>query len=234
MTLLLIPGINNTPATFTPMIAAMPEGIACRALECPALPDVDAIARSILAQAPPRFVVAGHSFGGYVALAVLVQAAERVDGVILINSATGADSPAAAAAREDRARQAEAGGYAALVEAASARAYHPRNAANPSLQAERAQSVRDYGPARFAAHSRACAQRPDRTALLRDSGKPVLVVAADQDAVIATEAQAGMAERLGARFCVIPEAGHMLPAEQPQALARVIADWLGSGAVGGR
>ena len=39
MTLLLIPGINNTPATFAPMIAAMPEGVACLALECPALPD---------------------------------------------------------------------------------------------------------------------------------------------------------------------------------------------------
>ena len=44
MTLLLIPGINNTARTFAPMIAAMPETIDCTAVDCPALPDLDAIA----------------------------------------------------------------------------------------------------------------------------------------------------------------------------------------------
>ncbi|MCB1395409.1 MAG: alpha/beta hydrolase [Rhodobacter sp.] len=226
MTLLLIPGINNTARTFAPMIAAMPETIDCTAVDCPALPDLDAIARDLLATAPARFVVAGHSFGGYVALAMLDLAPERIDGVILINSSTGADSPAVAAAREQRAQQAEAGGYAALADAASARAYHPDNAGRDDLMAERAEALRGYGAERFAAHCRACAIRPDRTERLRASGKPVLIVAADEDLVIPTEKQRDMAQHLGAEFALIARAGHMLPAEQPAALAGVVAGWL--------
>ncbi|WP_323037605.1 alpha/beta hydrolase [Pararhodobacter sp.] len=226
MNLLLIPGINNTAQTFAPMIAAMPSHIDCFPVDCAALPNVDDIARAILADAPARFVVGGHSFGGYVALAILALAPERVAGVILINTGTGSDTPTAAAAREERALRAEAGEYAALADAASARAYHPDNLGREDLMAERAAALLGYGAERYAAHSRASAIRPDRTELLKNSGVPVLVVSADKDVVIPTERQRDMAQNLGAENVVIAQAGHMLPAERPVLLANAVSEWL--------
>ena len=36
-------------------------------------------------------------------------------------------------------------------------------------------------------------------------------------------------ERPGVRHVRLPGAGHLLPMEQPQALARVLVDWMGLG-----
>lgn len=90
----------------------------------------------------------------------------------------------------------------------------------------RVAALEGYGPERYAAHSRACAIRPDRTALLRDSAVPRLVVAADTDLVIPTEKQKAMADQLGADFAQVAQAGHMLPAEQPEALAEAVSGWM--------
>lgn len=226
MNLLLIPGINNTAQTFAPMIAAMPAHIECWPVDCPALANVDDIARALLEDAPARFVVAGHSFGGYVALAILSLAPERIAGIVLINSGAGADSPAAAAGREERAQRAEAGEYSALADAASARSYHSDNLGRADLMAERATALIGYGAARYAAHSRACAIRPDRTEILKVSGLPALVIAADQDVVIPTDCQRDMAQNVGAEFVLVAQAGHMLPAEQPVALAEATSIWM--------
>ncbi|MCK0150865.1 alpha/beta hydrolase [Marivita sp. S6314] len=225
MHFLLLPGINNTAATFDGTRRHMPSAHAAKAVDLPALPDVDQIAQAVLADAPERFVVVGHSFGGYVALAILAAAPERVNGVVLVNSNDWSDSATAAAGREDKAQQAEAGAYADLADKASARAYHPDNAGRPDLMAERAAALTGYGAARFAAHQRASAARPDRGALLASCGKPVLIVTGDHDVVIPTERQTQMAERLGAAQVIVAQAGHMLPAEQPQSLATALTDW---------
>lgn len=226
MDLVLVPGLNNTARTFDAMVASLGPAQPCRAVDCPPIADVDAIADALLPGLPDRFVVAGHSFGGYVALAMLARAPARVAGIVLINSGDGADSPTAAEGRETRARAAEAGEYAKIAEAASARAYHPDNAGRPDLMAERAAALQGYGPARYAAHSRACAVRPDRGALLAGAEVPKLVIAAEGDVVVPTEKQKAMAERVGADYASVALAGHMLPAEQPEATARALADWL--------
>ncbi len=228
MDFLMIPGINNTSATFAPVIEAMPERHNCLSLDCPALDTVEDVAQALLADAPDRFVAVGHSFGGYVALAMLQLAPDRVQAVALVNSNDWADTGALAARREENAQKAEAGQFAALAEAASARAYHPDNHGRADLLAERAEGLKNYGAERYAAHQRASASRPDRGALLKDSGKPVLIVAADHDVVIPTDRQTDMAERLDARLTLIETAGHMLPAEQPAALASALAAWADS------
>lgn len=228
MNILMIPGINNTAATFAPVIAEMPAQHECLSFDCPALACVDDVARALLAKAPAEFVAVGHSFGGYVALAMLELAPQRVQAVALVNSNDWADTEVLAAKREENAQKAEAGHYAALADAASARAYHPDNHGRADLLAERAAGLKNYGAERYAAHQRASAGRPDRSAVLKDSGKPVLIVTADHDVVIPTARQTQMAEHLGAKQMIVETAGHMLPAEQPGALADTLAAWAAS------
>ena len=62
--LLLLPGLSSTPEIWDEVRAQLPVGIVCHALENAALEDIDAIADEILAGAPPRFALAGFSFGG--------------------------------------------------------------------------------------------------------------------------------------------------------------------------
>ena len=90
--------------------------------------------------------------------------------------------------------------------------------------AERAQEVMAYGAARFAAHSRACAARPDRGDTVAAWQGPKLVIAARNDAVIPPDRQRDTARRIGAQLVMIDRAGHMAPAEAPGPIAAAILD----------
>ena len=67
--------------------------------EYPPTTDIDAIARLVWDQCEDNAVLVGHSFGGYVALAMLAQRPAAVAGIALVNSHARADTEAAQAIR---------------------------------------------------------------------------------------------------------------------------------------
>ena len=69
--LVLVPGLNNTPAIWDDVLPRLAPGITVHAPLVPARDTVEAIAEELLAQLPERFALCGFSFGGYVALAML-------------------------------------------------------------------------------------------------------------------------------------------------------------------
>lgn len=220
MDLVCLHGINNTGRAFDRLRAELPAAWRITTPDLPALTRVEEIAAALLADLPDYFILLGHSFGGYVALALLEAAPERVAGLILVNSGAGADGEAAARMREIRAQEAEAGGYAAIAAAATAKTFHPDSLNRAEIIRERSRELAAYGPVRFAAHSRASAARPDRSALAAAWGGPKLVIAARQDAVIPADRQQNTARTIGADIVLIDGAGHMAPSEAPAAIAQ--------------
>ena len=142
-------------------------------------------------------------------------AADRVAGLILLNSNDSADSPAAKAKREESALRAEAGEYLLMADAATQKTFHPDNLARADLMEARAQETAAYGPERYAAHLRASAIRPDRGEVAAAFNGPKLVLAAIDDVVIPAAKQAEMATRIGAELQEFAGAGHMAPMETP-------------------
>jgi pimeloyl-ACP methyl ester carboxylesterase len=225
--LALVPGLNNTRAVWDGVVAALGDRVQCVSVDCPALDTVEEVADALLAQLPQRFWLAGFSFGGYVALAMLERAPQRVAGLALVNSSTRADSDAQRAARAKSISTAQAGGHEAMMAAQAPVVFHPASLSNAALMRARGAMVRDYGPERFVAHLHACASRPDRSLALAEAACPLLLVAAADDRVVPTALQKLTAEAVPrARFVEIADAGHMLPMEQPQALAAALQSWL--------
>lgn len=225
-TYVLLHGINNSPASWGPLQSAFPLGTRFVVPTLPALEDVDTIAAELLADLPAQFVLVGHSFGGYVSLSMLEQAPDRIQALIMVNSLDNADTESAAAGRRVKAEQAAGGAYEEIARASTARTYHPDNARRADLMAQREVAIAEYGSERFRAHQEASACRPDRRRVLADSSVPLCVVCATDDLVIPAEKQRQMAESVGARFHAISGAGHMLPSEQPEALAETIRSWI--------
>lgn len=227
--LVLLPGINNTRETWDGVIAALPGTIRCHPQDCAPLNSVEEIATDLLARCPTRFHLAGFSFGGYVALAMLELAPERIDGLALIATTSFADTPQQAVARDAAAAAAERGEHMKLVEGPGAIALHPDAAAKPEIAALRLKIAAAYGAERFIAHQRASKARPDRTPLLTRADIPMLFIAAEDDKVIAAEQVRRMADAVPqARLSVVPRAGHLVPIEQPSAISRLLADWISS------
>ena len=229
--LLLLPGLNNTGAVFDEVRDALPRTVRAHAPDLPALETVEALADAVLAAAPPRFWLAGYSFGGYVALAVLARAPDRVRGIALVCALPGADTPAQVTKRQEAIAAAERGGYEDNA-AGSKRPFHPESLQRPDLLARRRAIVQAYGAVRYIAHCRACIARPDRTALL-DGWRPTLLVTGSHDVVVPHASVQALAERIpGSQFERIEGAGHLVPLEQPAALANVLARWVGHGSTG--
>jgi pimeloyl-ACP methyl ester carboxylesterase len=224
--LALIPGLNNTAAVFRGVVAALPPDVRAHALDNPPLQSVEDIAAYWLERLPARFWLAGFSFGGYVSLALLASAPERVRGIALVCSSPHADSQAAAERRLLALEAVAQGRYFEMVDAQAANAFHPASLANAPLMAARRDMVRDYGPERYAAHVRATAARPDRSGLL-DGRIPTLVVTAAGDKVIPpATVQAWARDIPGAQLEIVDQAGHLLPMERPAELARVLVRWM--------
>jgi len=109
--------------------------------------------------------------------------------------------------------------------------YYGDRGHDPQVRAERLRAARVYGPERFAAHSIAIGERPDRWDFPATAPCPVLIVGASHDQVVPTREQRRWAEANSAShvtYAEIPETGHMLPVEAPGQLARAIGDWLTS------
>lgn len=185
---------------------------------------VEEIALDLLAQAPRRFIMFGHSLGGYVALQVALTAPERVAGLVLVSTSA---RPESMAAREARSALIEAAGadfdsvVQRLARAALARANRP------SLSPVVAAMMHDQGRDRFAREQAAAASRPEFASRLGKLSCPVLVVTGTEDAVIDPAASEELAQAIaGACMVRLEGCGHMPQFEQPAALCQSLGEWL--------
>ncbi len=90
---LFIPGLLATPRMYAEQVAQLwqfgPVMVANHTRD----DNMAAIARRILADAPPRFALVGLSMGGYVSLEIMRQAAARVAKLALLDTSARADAP---------------------------------------------------------------------------------------------------------------------------------------------
>ncbi|MCU1644972.1 MAG: alpha/beta fold hydrolase [Nocardia sp.] len=227
-TLVLLPGLNNTGAVWAEVATRLEtNGTVCHTPTLAALPDVDALARQMLEGTSGSLHLVGFSFGGYVALAAAAMAPERTTALSLIGTTPYADTAEERERRLVAARRvnAEPDRYEDLIAAGEATAFHPDSLDDVSLLARRRAMVRAYGPDRFLAHQQAAADRPDRSHVLAGLTArriPVRFASGADDHVVPLHRQCEAAHRFGAHVHLVPNAGHLVPLEQPDALA----DWL--------
>jgi 3-oxoadipate enol-lactonase len=150
-------------------------------------------------------VLAGHSMGGYVALALARAYPERVAGLALIASQAIADTPEKRQARYDTANLVAEQGVAAIAQAMPAR-LTPDERLHPRLKALISAQHADGVTGALLA----MAERPDSTPLLGQFSFPTLILHGEQDALIPLEqARATHAAAPNSRLVSLPEAGHM-------------------------
>jgi pimeloyl-ACP methyl ester carboxylesterase len=227
--LALVPGLNNTAAVWDGVIPHLSATARGHASDNIAADELGAIASDWLGRLPPRFHLVGFSFGGYVALAMLALAPERVAGVAMVCTTPFADIPQQTAAREKAIAAARAGDYRSMVAAQAGAAFHPDSLKDASLMTRRAAMVDAYGAERFIAHQQAALSRPNRTDLLARYRGSLLIVAATGDNAFPLKVMRRFADAMPqARFEIVERSGHLLPMERPDALAEILNDWLGA------
>jgi pimeloyl-ACP methyl ester carboxylesterase len=173
-------------------------------------------------------VFCGLSMGGYIALQFCRKYAARLAGLILCDTRATADTPEAAAARQTMAARVLRDGVAPLVETMLPKLFAETTRQRQPHVIEGLRTVLEGGnPRGIAAAARGMAERPDMTAALAEIRCPMLVIVGQEDAISPPAEMGGIARAIpGAKFVVIPAAGHMSPLENPIAVNAAIAEFV--------
>ena len=227
MPILLVPSLVSSPRHFAPVIPALwrfgPVTVANHIRD----DNMGAIARRILAEAPPRFALAGHSMGGYIAFEIMRQAPERVAKLALINTQARPDTAEATARRRGMMARATAGEYRSVLDELFLGFVHPSRCADSALRQLVYDMGKDVGPDGFIRQQQAVIGRPDSRPVLAWIKCPTLVLTGDEDHTIPNGLSAEMAGGIhGAKLVVLPHCGHLPQPEQPQATADALVEWL--------
>ncbi len=189
--------------------------------------DMAAIARRILAEAPLRFALAGHSMGGYIVMEMVQQAPERVARLALLNTSARPETPAVAERRRGWIAEVKAGGYRKVMDGLFEKFVHPSRVGDANLKKMVLDMADDVGPDAFVWQLEAIMMRDDMRPLLAGIKCPTLVLTSDTDNMVPPEFSTEIANGIaGAKLVTIPDCGHLPQLEKPQAMTDALLDWL--------
>jgi len=165
-----------------------------------------------------KAAIAGHSMGGYVALAFARLFPKSVRGLGLVSSQVLADSSERKEGRYKSAAEVAEHGISSVVEAMA-----PKFTADKRLQGIARQSMERQQPAAYISALKAMAERVDSTPFLSAFTFPVVLIHGDADQLIpidrAREVQAALPQ---AHLVEISGAGHMPMMEARQKTAEAL------------
>lgn len=227
-TILLLPGMMCDARLFEPQIAWLERDYDVIVPEL-VEPSIDAMARSVLAGAPPGPLnVAGLSMGGIVAMAMAAMAPERIVRLGLIDTNHLADAPERYDVRNRQIADVEAGRLRdVIIEEMKPVYLAEKNRGNQELLNLLVDMAMDIGSDMFVAQSVALRDRPDQSEALRAYGGPALVLCGEEDQLCPPDRHGEIAAMLdNSQIVLVPGAGHISTLENPLAVNDAIRKWL--------
>jgi pimeloyl-ACP methyl ester carboxylesterase len=167
----------------------------------------------------PKVFLAGHSMGGGIALWLALHYPELVRGLVLVS--TGAKLPVNLSLIEELATQV---GFPTAVEKIANWSFSSR--VEPAVVENVKKHMLKTRPSVMAGDFRAC-DRFDLSGQLNQINVPTLILVGDEDKMTPERFSEGLVKGIpDAEMVVISGAGHMLPLELPEEVAKVMRDFL--------
>lgn len=225
----MIPGLLLSARLYAPQVEALWPRAPMMLANHTRDDSMAALARRVLAEAPPRFALVGLSMGGYISFEILRQAPERVARVALLDTMARPDTPEVSAARRTQMDLAASGRFPEVVQGLIPRLLHARRAADAALRSLIEVMGDEVGAAAYLRQQTAIIARIDSRPFLKDIRCPALVLVGDGDQLTPPERASEIAAGIrGARLVVVPECGHLSTLERPQAVTDALQAWLAS------
>ena len=173
-------------------------------------------------------VIGGLSMGGYVAFAMLRHAPRYVQGLILADTRSQADTEEGVAGRTRLLQTLKEKGSSAVADEMLPKLLGETTRRSRPELAERVRAlVLSNSVAAIAGSIRALMTRPDSTPLLATIHVPTLIIVGDEDTLTPAAQSEEMHRAItGSELTVIPGAGHLSNLEQPAAFNEAVGRFL--------
>jgi pimeloyl-ACP methyl ester carboxylesterase len=225
--LLLLPGLLCDRRLYAAQILALGCGRDVRVGDLGHDDSTPAMARRVLADAPPGFALCGLSMGGYVALEIVRQAPERVARLALLDTQARADTAEITARRRGLIELAHKGEFKGVTPRLLPALLHPDRLQDDGLTATVTAMAEAVGQQAFLRQQQALMTRADLRPLLGKVGCPTLVLCGRQDALTPLPLSLEMAAAIpDATLVVLPRCGHLSTLERPDAVTAQLRAWL--------
>lgn len=175
-----------------------------------------------------RFVLGAFSMGGYVAFRYLAQHADRLAGLMLLDTRPEPDTEEGRQRRYAGIERIRTEGPAGFLDDFVKLVVSPRTLeSRPEVVTEVRRLMEGVRADALAGGLRAMAERPDSTPLLGTVRVPTLILVGEDDKATPVESSRKMAAAIpGAELVIIPGAGHMTNVEQPDAFNTAVQMFL--------
>lgn len=226
--IILLPGLKSDHRVWAPQAAALaahgPVDIPVAALDSDR---IEQMAAQVLASAPPLFALAGSSMGGYVALAMVRQAPERIQRLALLSTSARPEHPNATAGRHAALAQARKDGVGAMALAGLDRDFHAAHQKDPALGDIMASMAEAIGLAVIERQMQAAITRPDARPALPGIACPTLVICGEDDRITPPDCSHELAAAIPhAVLHLLAACGHCATLERPAAVNTLLLEWL--------
>jgi pimeloyl-ACP methyl ester carboxylesterase len=225
--IVLIPGLTCSARLYADQIPALwrfgPVTVADHTRD----DSMAAIARRILAAAPPRFGLAGLSMGGYIAFEIMRQAPQRVARLALLDTGARAETPEQTERRKVVIALAKSGRYAEVPDIAFPLYVHRNRHNDAALKKIVRMMAAETGVEAYFRQQNAIIGRPDCRPGLGAIKCPTLVLVGDGDEATPPDLAREIAGAIGgARLTVVADCGHLSTLEQPETVTAALVDWM--------
>lgn len=225
--LLLLPCLLCDARLWAPQIAGLADIADVTVADLTRDNSFPAMARRVLAEAPPRFALAGLSMGGYVAQEVMREAPERVTRLALLDTTARADTPEQSQRRRDLIALSSRGQFHGVTPRLLPTLIHPDRLDDADLVAMITAMANAVGRDGFLYQETAILARRDGRADLARIAPPTLVLCGREDLLTPLDRHEEMAALIpNARLVVIEHCGHMTTLERPDAVNAAMRAWL--------
>jgi pimeloyl-ACP methyl ester carboxylesterase len=226
--LVLVPGLLCDALMWRPQLAALAAVADCWVADHTRSETMADVAADVLREAPfEKFALAGLSMGGYVALEMMRQAAQRVLKLALLDTSARADTPEQSQKRRDFISLAGRGRFLGITHALLPLLVHRSHLTNQELVSTIKKMAENTGKDAFIRQERAIISRADSLPLLSRIACPTLVLCGRQDALTPLERHEEMAARIsGSRLEIVEECGHLSTMERPAETSAALRRWL--------
>lgn len=230
--LILVPGLLCDETVWSHQIDALADVADTQVAAHGERDSLIAMAEAIIARAPPRFALAGHSMGGRVAFEVIRRVPDRVAALAVLDTGhlplpAGEAGEREIASRMGLVEKARRNGMRAMGWDWLQGMVYPSRLADAVLVNAVLDMFERKTPEIYAAQTRALIGRPDATSLLGKIRCPTLVLCGREDVWSPPQRHEQICNMIpGSSLTVVPYCGHMSTMERPAEVSAALRTWL--------